>query len=480
MLDLDRFKACQRRARLRLRRPPAEGRGRNACRPRPSAPATWWRVSPVMNLHCCCRAARRHRPWPWPSASPAPSSSPSCWTTTPFDLAAGFGVACWPEHASDAGHAADTLMSRAEIAMYTAKQKTASAMVYHPSIDAGSAQTLSLLSELRQAVGTRRAAPVPAAEDRSRHGPPAGRRGPGALAAPAAWPGAADAVHPVLPNRPASCVSSRCGSSRETARQWPVLRALGPAAREREPVDPRPARPGPAGRKAGKPAAALRRAGPGLLPGDHRKRHHGRAPACAGDAETRSARPAFKLSIDDFGTGYSSLAYLKKLLVDELKIDKSFRHGPWPGDAEDEKIVRSTIDLAHKPGLDGGGRGRGRRRPSWTSCARWTADEAQGLLHEQSRCRPPRCPGFAARWAAKQAVAGGSRLNLTGAPWASLTSGHQHQPQHRSALADRQRRGAACRRRQEGMCCCLQRHLQQVGPRPAACVAAGPGPRRPS
>ena len=56
------------------------------------------------------------------------------------------------------------------------------------------------------------------------------------------------------------------------------------------------------------------------------------------------------LSIDDFGTGYSSLAYLKRLPVNELKIDKSFVLN-MENDEGDTKIVRSTIDLGHNMGL---------------------------------------------------------------------------------------------------------------------------------
>jgi diguanylate cyclase (GGDEF)-like protein len=57
-----------------------------------------------------------------------------------------------------------------------------------------------------------------------------------------------------------------------------------------------------------------------------------------------------RLAIDDYGTGYSSLAYLRRLPVHELKIDKSFIVG-MAHNSDDAVIVRSTIDLAHNLGL---------------------------------------------------------------------------------------------------------------------------------
>ena len=61
-------------------------------------------------------------------------------------------------------------------------------------------------------------------------------------------------------------------------------------------------------------------------------------------------RMGIRLSIDDFGTGYSSLAYLQRLPVDDIKVDRSFVINML-SNSSDEAIVRSTIELAHNLGL---------------------------------------------------------------------------------------------------------------------------------
>ncbi len=68
------------------------------------------------------------------------------------------------------------------------------------------------------------------------------------------------------------------------------------------------------------------------------------------DTVKRFRELGVKLSIDDFGTGYSSLAYLKKLPVNEVKVDRTFVFNMIE-DEKDDQIVRATINLGHSFGL---------------------------------------------------------------------------------------------------------------------------------
>jgi EAL domain-containing protein (putative c-di-GMP-specific phosphodiesterase class I) len=56
-----------------------------------------------------------------------------------------------------------------------------------------------------------------------------------------------------------------------------------------------------------------------------------------------------EISVDDFGTGFSSLAFLQRIAVNELKVDRSFVAGMLASE-NDLALVRATIQLAHSLG----------------------------------------------------------------------------------------------------------------------------------
>jgi diguanylate cyclase (GGDEF)-like protein len=259
------------------------------------------------------------------------------------DIAAAFGIACWPAHGSDA----DELLNRAEIAMYAAKKKAASVIVYDPAIDARSAFTLSLLSELRRALehDELRLFLQPKIELAS------GRlTGAEALVR---WQHPARGMVPPMQFIP---FAEQTGFVRQltlwvfeaTVSQWPALQALGVQRvsvnlSTRDLMDSElPAKLNAILRQHGMAATAfcLEITESAIMDEPERAKATLDALSAAG----------FELSIDDFGTGFSSLAYLKSLPVDELKIDKGFVMG-MERNAGDATIVRSTIDLAHNLGL---------------------------------------------------------------------------------------------------------------------------------
>ena len=84
------------------------------------------------------------------------------------------------------------------------------------------------------------------------------------------------------------------------------------------------------------------------------------------------------LSVDDFGTGYSSLAHLKRLPVQELKIDQSFIRN-LDETSEDAVIVRSTIEMSHNLGLKVVAEGV-EYQHTLELLERWHCDTAQGYL----------------------------------------------------------------------------------------------------
>ena len=286
------------------------------------------------------------------------------------DMGAGIGMACWPQHAGDA----DTLLSRAEIAMYAAKRRSHGPLMYDPSIDAASAQMLSLLTELRQALER--------SELRLYLQPKLtlGTGRVGGAEALVRWQHPLRGLVPPIEFLP---FAEQTGFIRvltmwvfeEAARHWLALQAEGITLTlsvnlsTRDLLDPElPQKFDTLLVKHRVPAEAfcLEITESAIMDDPQR----------ALATLNRLSELGFRLSIDDFGTGYSSLAYLKRLPVDELKIDKSFVMS-MVEDLDDAKIVRSTIDLAHNLGLTVVAEGV-ENEQVWALLRELDCDEAQG------------------------------------------------------------------------------------------------------
>jgi EAL domain-containing protein (putative c-di-GMP-specific phosphodiesterase class I) len=82
------------------------------------------------------------------------------------------------------------------------------------------------------------------------------------------------------------------------------------------------------------------------------------------------------LALDDFGTGYSSLTHLRRLPIDEIKIDRSFIQD-LETDSDDAAIVQSTIDLAHSLNLTVVAEGV-ETAVTWNRLRDFGCDQAQG------------------------------------------------------------------------------------------------------
>ena len=260
------------------------------------------------------------------------------------DVRPSIGIAAYPNHGEDSA----TLLRRADVAMYAAKRKNLTFAVWDDGYDQHSRERLSLMSDLRKAVDGDELAlvyqPSVALRGGSEHRAEAlvrWRHPVRGLVAPAEFIPLAEQTGYIraITQWVLSHAVMQCAAWR--AEGLPISVSVNLSARDL--MD------------AGLPerfAALLSRhrcAAPwiGLEITESAILDD---PAHAIENLKRFHALGCRLALDDYGTGYSSLAYLRKLPVHELKIDRAFVSG-MAADAGDALIVRSTIDLAHNMGL---------------------------------------------------------------------------------------------------------------------------------
>ena len=297
--------------------------------------------------------------------------------TAPFEVAglslqvrASVGVAVFPEH----GTTADELLRLADIAMYQAKQNRTGLSVYHSSVDPRGGQALQLSSELERALS--------AGELVVHYQPKADvhTRAITGVEALVRW------QHPdrgLLPPDAFVPIAERNGLIRRLTLQ--VIRAAlsQQSSWLAEGIDvPLAVNLSIANlldADLPRDIAALLdelRVPPGKLKLEITESYLVTDPTLIHSNIQELCNHGVSLALDDFGTGYSSLTHLRRLPIDEIKIDRSFIKD-LETDSDDAAIVQSTIDLAHSLNLTVVAEGV-ETAVTWNRLRDFGCDQAQG------------------------------------------------------------------------------------------------------
>jgi EAL domain-containing protein (putative c-di-GMP-specific phosphodiesterase class I) len=118
-------------------------------------------------------------------------------------------------------------------------------------------------------------------------------------------------------------------------------------------------------------------------------------PERAIDTLTQLRMLGVRLAVDDFGTGYSSLAYLHRLPIHEIKIDKSFV-AAMTGEGSQANIVQASVGLGHSLQLESVAEGV-EDAPTWELLGTLGCDLAQGYFISRPMLADEVLP-WLARW----------------------------------------------------------------------------------
>jgi diguanylate cyclase (GGDEF)-like protein len=289
-----------------------------------------------------------------------------------FDLAASIGVATFPLDADSV----DSLLRRAEIALFVAKRSRGVFVSYAAEYEKHGASRLTMMAELRLAIQEQQLLlhyqPLVSLRDRSLSGVEAlvrwqhPERG---MVPPNEFIPFAEKTRLIQPlTRWVLATALRqCRAWHDAGRTIPV--AVNIAMRDL--VDPHfPDLIGTLLREANVQPEWLRlEITEGVIMAE---------PERAIEILGRLRKLGVRLAIDDFGTGYSSLAYLHRLPVDEIKIDKSFV-SKLAGATSRANIVRASVDLGHSLRLESVAEGVEDAR-TWDLLAALGCDTAQGYF----------------------------------------------------------------------------------------------------